>query len=229
MKSKKVRAPEGIQTGGGIDARTDGPNFRFADLRGWVTEAEKLGELKTITGASWERDIGMAAELVLRDDNAPCLLFDEIPGYPKGFRVLTNFYGGKRKNMTMGFPDDLTKLELTDAHFKYQIDGLPTIPHVVVEDGPILENVIEGDDVDVTMFPTPLWHEHDGGRYLGTGSFDVTLDPDSDWINVGCYRVMVHNEKQVGIYMSPGKHGRIHRDKYEERGERMPIVVVVGG
>jgi 4-hydroxy-3-polyprenylbenzoate decarboxylase len=29
--------------------------------------------------------------------------------------------------------------------------------------------------------------------------------------------------------MSPGKHGRIHRDKYEARNEPMPVVVVVGG
>jgi 4-hydroxy-3-polyprenylbenzoate decarboxylase len=40
---------------------------------------------------------------------------------------------------------------------------------------------------------------------------------------------MIQNEKQVGIYMSPGKHGRVHRDKFDERGERMPVVVVAGG
>jgi len=226
MKSKKTFAPEGVQSAG---TGVKGVNFAFEDLRGWVEETDRLGELRRVNGASWEEDIGMAAELLLRDGNAPAVLFDEIPGYPKGFRVLTNFYGGKRMNMTMGFPTSLSKLELTDAHFKYQIDGLPTIPYEVVDDGPVMENVLEGDDVDITMFPTPLWHEHDGGRYFGTGSFDVTLDPDSDWINVGCYRVMVQNEKQVGIYMSPGKHGRVHRDKYEERGERMPVVVVAGG
>ena len=227
MKTERTRAPEGVQTAS--DTELSGPNMAYTDLRGWLTEAEKLGEVKTVKGASWEREIGMASELVLRDEKAPCVVFDEIPGYPKGFRVLTNFFGGKRMNMTLGFPTDLNKLELTDAHHDYQVEGNPTIPYEIVDDGPVFENILEGDDVDVTKFPTPKWHEHDGGRYFGTGSFDVTQDPDSDWINVGCYRVMVQNEKEVNIYMSPGKHGRIHRDKFEERGERMPIVVVAGG
>ena len=227
MSTEKTRAPEGIQTAGDTDVK--GVNMAYRDLREWLAEAEKLGEVKTVKGASWEREIGMAAELVLRDDKAPCLVFDEVPGYPKGFRVLTNFFGGKRMNMTLGFPTGLSKLELTDAHFAYQVEGNPTIPYEIVDDGPVFENVLEGDAIDVTKFPTPIWHEHDGGRYFGTGSYDVTQDPDSDWINVGCYRVMVQNEKEVNIYMSPGKHGRIHRDKFEERGERMPIVVVAGG
>ena len=38
-----------------------------------------------------------------------------------------------------------------------------------VNDGPIFENVMKGDDVDVTVFPTPKWHEDDGGRYGETG------------------------------------------------------------
>ena len=227
MKSRKTRMPEGVQIASGEGLAR--PNMAYTDLREWLVEAEKLGEVENVTGASWEREIGMASELVLRDDDAPCVVFDEVPGYPKGYRVLTNFFGGRRRNMTLGFSPDLTKLELADSHRAYQVEGMPTIPYEVVEDGPVFENVLEGNDVDITKFPTPVWHEHDGGRYFGTGSFDVTKDPDSDWINVGCYRVMVQNEKEVNIYMSPGKHGRIHRDKFEERGERMPIVVVAGG
>jgi len=92
-----------------------------------------------------------------------------------------------------------------------------------------MENVFEGDAVDLNMFPAPLWHEDDGGRYLGTGSYTVTLDPDSDWMNLGTYRVMIHDEKHVGCYMCPGKHGRIHRDKYAALGEPMPVSIVIGG
>ena len=49
----------------------------------------------------------------------------------------------------------------------------------------------------------------DGGRYIGTGSFNVTRDPDEGWINCGTYRVMIHDAKTAGFYISPGKHGRI--------------------
>ena len=93
----------------------------------------------------------------------------------------------------------------------------------------MLQNVITGDDVDITMFPAPQWHEADGGRYIGTGCYSVTRDPDDGWLNQGTYRVMVHDRDSVGIYISPGKHGRMHRDKYAARGERMPMAIVLGG
>jgi 4-hydroxy-3-polyprenylbenzoate decarboxylase len=98
-----------------------------------------------------------------------------------------------------------------------------------VEDGPVLENIKTGDEVNVLSFPAPLWHERDGGRYIGTGSFNITQDPDEGWVNLGTYRVMVHDEKTVGFYISPGKHGRIHRDKYMGRNEPMPAAVALGG
>ncbi|MBI3061894.1 MAG: UbiD family decarboxylase, partial [Deltaproteobacteria bacterium] len=68
-----------------------------------------------------------------------------------------------------------------------------------------------------------------GGRYIGTGSYNITQDPEEGWVNLGTYRVMVHDEKSVGFYISPGKHGRIHRDKYMARKEPMPAAIVLGG
>ena len=90
-------------------------NFAYQDLRDWLAEAEKLGELETITGASWQEDIGMAATVAKYRDGSPALLFDEVPGCAKGFRVLCNFFGGKRKNLTLGFPEHLDKVELSEA------------------------------------------------------------------------------------------------------------------
>src|SRR5262249_38716385 len=98
-----------------------------------------------------------------------------------------------------------------------------------VDDGPIFENVMTGDDVDVTAFPAPKWHANDGGRYIGTGSFNITRDPDEGWVNCGTYRVMIHDAKTAGFYISPGKHGRQMRDKYQARRAPMPVAVVCGG
>lgn len=220
VASDQVTATEALQ---------NAPHIPYEDLREWLAEAQKLDEVKIVKGASWERDIGMATEVVLHDENAPCVVFEDIPGTLPGSRVLVNFFAAKRKNMTLGFPTDLTKLQLTDGFHKHYMAELRTVPYQVVKKGPVLENIIEGDDVDVTRFPTPLWHELDGGRYIGTGSFNVTKDPDSGWVNLGTYRVMIHDQKSVGFYISPGKHGRIHRDKYQERGEPMPTLIVVGG
>ncbi len=203
--------------------------FPYEDLREWIAAAEKLGEVRVVKGASWQEDIGLAADLVMHSDTAPCVIFDEIPGYPKGYRVLVNFFGGKRKNMTLGFPESYSKIELSEAFLNTYLQELKTIPYQVVTDGPILENVLTGDAVDVLKFPVPRWHAHDGGRYIGTGSFNVTRDPEENWINAGTYRVMIHDRNSVGFYISPGKHGRIHRDKYQARNEPMPVVIVPGG
>lgn len=231
--------PIGAMTAGTEDPRVavsdsssrDGHRARFAytDLREWIEQAEQLGEVRTVSGASWQEDIGMAAEIVQHSATAPCVIFDDVPGCPKGFRVLTNFFGGKRQNMTLGFPTDLSKLELSEAFLSTYLKDLKNIPFQEVSDGPIFENVLTGDDVDVTKFPVPVWHERDGGRYIGTGSFNVTVDPVENWVNVGTYRVMIQDKRTVGFYISPGKHGRIHRDKYQAQGKLMPTVIVAGG
>jgi 4-hydroxy-3-polyprenylbenzoate decarboxylase len=67
--------------------------FLYEDLRGWIEEARKLGEMRDVEGATWQEDIGMATEMLHHTDPAPAALFDSVPGYPKGFRVLTNFFG----------------------------------------------------------------------------------------------------------------------------------------
>jgi UbiD family decarboxylase len=43
------------------------------------------------------------------------------------------------------------------------------------------------------------------------------------------YRVMVQDKTSVGFYISPGKHGRIHLDKYRARKQTMPVAIVAGG
>lgn len=71
----------------------------------------------------------------------------------------------------------------------------------------------------------PRWHERDGGRYIGTGHVVITRDPDKGWVNVGCYRVMVHDRNTMGMNISPGKHGRMHRQKYFDQGK--PVLLSV--
>jgi len=203
------------------------PKFLYDDLRSWIDQARKLGEVRNVAGATWEEEIGMATELLHLSDSAPAVLFDKIPGYPKGYRVLTNFFGGKRMNMTLGFPTEFSRVELSNE-FNKAFQEAKLMTYEFVKDGPILENVQRGDKVNVLSFPVPFWHENDGGRYIGTGSYDITQDPDEGWVNLGTYRVMVHDEKSVGFYISPGKHGRIHRDKYMARNQPMPVAVVVG-
>jgi len=205
------------------------PLLQYKDLRDWIAQAERLGEIRTASGLSWQEDIGMATELLQHDETSPSVIFDKIAGSLPGSRVLVNFFAGKRQNMTLGFPLELTKPELSEAVRVNYMSQLKRIPPKFVDDGPIFENVMMGDEIDVTQFPTPIWHKQDGGRYVGTGSFNVTRDPEEGWVNCGTYRVMIHDKTSVGFYISPGKQGRIHRDKYAARGEPMPVAIVAGG
>jgi UbiD family decarboxylase len=200
------------------------------DLREWLKRIDEIGELQVVTGANTDEDIGMATEILGRTRPSKATIFDEIVGYKKGWRVLANGLGSfKRIAVTLGLPLDGTPHELVKAWQERVRKGITTIPAEVVKDGPVFENVMRGSEVDVLKFPAPKWHEFDGGRYIGTGSFDVTKDPDDGWVNLGTYRVMVQNKNTVGFYISPGKHGRQHRDKWFARGEKMPVAFVPGG
>jgi 4-hydroxy-3-polyprenylbenzoate decarboxylase len=129
--------------------------------------------------------------------------------------------------MALGLATDLGPGELARA-WRAKSRGLGNVPVKEVQAGPIFENVCRGIDVDLTRFPAPRWHEHDGGRYLGTGDIVVTRDPDNGQINLGTYRMMVHDRDKIGLFIEPGHHGRLHRDKYFERGQAMPVAAVFG-
>ncbi|MBI4318729.1 MAG: UbiD family decarboxylase [Chloroflexi bacterium] len=204
------------------------PRTKYKDFREWIELSRQLGEVKDVEGASADEDIGLATDLLQHTENAPIAVFDSIPGYPKGYRVLVNIFGSLRRiALSLGLPVDASAQELVEE-WRGRLRKLAPIPPLYVDDGPVLENLHTGEDVDVLKFPAPKWHEHDGGRYLGTGSMDITVDPDTGWVNSGTYRVMVHDRNRIGFYISPGKHGRLHRDKYFERNQPCPVVVATG-
>jgi UbiD family decarboxylase len=208
---------------------SSGYNLAYPDLREWIKAIDAMGQLKHVNGANVENDIGEATDVLHHTAGSPAALFDNIPGYAPGFRVLVNaFQTHGRICYTLGVPHDAPLAEMQDA-WRRKRKEMQAIAPVEVTDGPVMENIMRGDDVNLMKFPAPKWHPNDGGRYLGTGSYDITRDPDEGWVNCGTYRVMLHNEKQVGYYISPGKHGRIQRQKYFDRGMEMPVAMVIGG
>src|SRR5712692_7889982 len=198
------------------------------DLRDWLRMVDAIGELKVLEGVDCEENIGRVTEMLHHTDEAPAVLFDAIPGYPRGYRILVNAQGERRRlAVSLGLPVDIGVWELMEE-WERRMDGTQPLAHEFVERGPVTENVFEGDAVDLLKFPTPRWHPQDGGPYLGTGDCVLTQDTESGWINMGTYRVQVHSRNETGLYISPGKHGRLHRDKHFERGEPLPAVVLCG-
>ncbi|MGH7248330.1 MAG: hypothetical protein ACREH9_09515, partial [Pseudomonadota bacterium] len=118
------------------------PYLPYHDLRQWLEEAKKLGEVREVAGLSYERDIGMVAEMSAHADDAPCFVFKDLPGTLNGSRLLINFFAGRRKAMTLGFSAELSKLELSES-FRINYAGMRRrIPPRYVETGPVMQNVM---------------------------------------------------------------------------------------
>jgi UbiD family decarboxylase len=199
------------------------------DLRDWLAQMDAAGELQKVSGANREEEIGGIVDIYQRQTNRPALLFDAIPGYPKSYRVVANLLTGvKRIALTFGMPAESTEMDLVHFWKKY-LEESKAIAPTVVKTGPILENVLAGGEVNLKRIPTPLWHEDDGGPYIGTACMVIMKDPDSGWINYGAYRVQSYDDPRIASVMcSKGKHGDILMRRYHERGQRCPIAVVVG-
>jgi 4-hydroxy-3-polyprenylbenzoate decarboxylase len=199
----------------------------YDDIRGLIDDVDKGGELCTINGSHWDLELGTVNEIVT-ETKGKALVFDNIQDYPEGYRVCTNLLQNPLGfRLAFGFPEGKSNLEIV-REFKDKMDQYEPVPPNYVETGPVMENVMKEGEADLFKFPSPRWHERDGGRYIGTGPLIITKDPEEDWINVGCYRVMIHDAKTASLYMSPGKHGNLQRQKYWAKGEDVPVVMTFG-
>ena len=203
-------------------------SIAYKDLRGFIDAADRLGELRRVDGADWDLEVGAITEVAARATKPKVVLFDNIKEYPKGFRVLTNAVcSAATTGLAFGLDPRLSGMEMIKA-WKQKLGSYKPLKPVEVAHGPVTENVESGERVDMLQFPTPRWHEHDGGRYIGTGCLVIMEDPDEKWTNVGTYRVCIHDRETLGIWISPGKHGRLIREKYWANGKSCPVVISFG-
>ena len=173
----------------------------FNDLREFLKRAEEMGQINRIEGADWNLEIGSITELQQSVPNAPLLLFDKIKGYKSGYRIITDFVNTELLvDLAMGFPLESRGVDLVRNWRDRFKDGIQPISPVEVKSGPIMENIHTGDEVDLFEFPTPKWHDMDGGRYIGTGDLIIQKDPDTGWVNMGTYRVQIHDKNTATIY-----------------------------
>jgi UbiD family decarboxylase len=203
----------------------------YRGLRGWLERVDAMGELKRVSGAHWDAEMGAITHMLTEKSGgaAPAILFDDVPGYARGYRTL---YGELssigRIALTLGLPlARERKVDIVKTYHERMRRLEPVAPRFV-NDGPILENVLTGARIDVLKFPVPRHHEQDNARYIGTADCVMTQDPDSGWFNLGAYRCQVYDGRTIGCQITEGKHGRIHRDTYFARGQAMKVVVLCG-
>src|SRR5215467_6108313 len=148
---------------------------QYRGLRGWLDQVEQMGELQHVNGAHWDVEMGAVTHMLTEKSrgNAPAILFDEVPGYPKGFRTLYGQLSSIRRiALTLGLPlDHDRKVDIVQRYHE-RMRELKPLPPRSVNDGPIFENVIEGDAVDVLKFPVPCQCGEDRPRCIGTAAGD---------------------------------------------------------
>jgi 4-hydroxy-3-polyprenylbenzoate decarboxylase len=210
----------------------EGKKMNYKDLREFLAKAEVFGELKTIHDVHWDKEMGAITEILYREkaEKSPALLFDRIKGYPEGYRCLYGMLNSPKRfalSMNLPLPKDEGLMSILKI-YRGKMKEMKLIPPKYVANGPVLENDLEGDKVDLLQFPSPIHHELDGGRYIGTADAVITRDPEEGWVNCGTYRVQLIDKDTCLLYISQGKQGRIQRDKYLDKGEPCPVVVVAG-
>ena len=199
------------------------------DLRTWLDDVDKLGQLMTVNNAHWKLELSTLTELINeRSKTRPAIVFDNIKEYPARHRVAVNLLSSlQRLALTLGIDPKLGPFDFVQR-WRQQVKKIQPIEPRKVKTAPVFENVQKGANIDLFKFPVPQWHELDGGRYIGTDDLVITRDPEEGWVNVGTYRIMIHGRDHMGLHMSPGKHGRVHRDKSHAEGKALPIAVSFG-
>jgi 4-hydroxy-3-polyprenylbenzoate decarboxylase len=219
--------------------------MKYQDLREFIAELEKRGELKRITT---EVDANLEITEICRrtlDKQGPALLFENVKG--SNIPVLANLFGTTgRVASAMGQEDlaalrELGKLlaELKQPEppkgLKDAIEKLPTLKKVLnmpvktVKKGLCQEVVIEGDDVDLSKLPIQTCWPGDVAP-LVTWGLTITKGPLKKRQNLGIYRQQVIGKNKLIMRWLSHRGGALDFKDWCEKnpGEPYPVAVAIG-
>jgi UbiD family decarboxylase len=86
------------------------------------------------------------------------------------------------------------------------VDSHDLVDPIVVESGPVKENSIEGNEIDLNAIPAPMVHETDGGKYIGTYGVNILASPDGQWVNWSINRIMIVGKNTMTGACYPPQH-----------------------
>ena len=194
----------------------------FGDMRSWMKALDAAGELHRVEAeVDWNVELGTIARLAQGPGTGPALLFNNIKDYGKNARCHQVFTGAlsspRRVAMMLGLPSDAHARELVKLGRTVLTE---TVAPKIVKTGPVKENVLKGEDVDLYEFPVPQWNCIDGGRYILTYGGVVTKDPHTGAMNVGVYRGMVAAKDKIPILMWRAQHIGHHVTAWQQAGHK---------
>ncbi|MBI4627191.1 MAG: UbiD family decarboxylase [Candidatus Rokubacteria bacterium] len=186
------------------------------DMREWIAQLDKAGELHVVTRAVDPRT-EMGA--LLYQSREKGLLFQDLTGYP-GWRALGQAPANPR-HAAIAFDTTLEQLVPRVADLIAR-----TIPPRLVDTGPVKEVITRGADVNLLELPAHQAGVLDSGPFIASGLI-ISKDPDTGRRNLAFHRLQVKGRNRTGILLLP-RHTYANYRKYEAKGEAMPVAIVIG-
>src|SRR5829696_6153816 len=218
-------------------------------LREFIKAIDGIRELARITHPVRARlEIAEIADRVMKSPGGgPALLFEHVlldNGQRSEHPVAINLFGSMRRMCLAlgtetldgigGRISEMLNLKVPEGLFG-KLAMLPKLaeigkfpPRVKGGRAPCQELVLQADAVNLDFIPFLTTWPGDGGRYI-TLPMVVTTDPTRGIRNVGMYRVQVLGRNTLAMHWQRHKVGAGHWREMGVRGERMPVVIALGG
>lgn len=220
----------------------------FDDLQSFIAALDAAGELVRISHPVRVRlELCEIADRVSKQPGGGKALLFEKPilddGTVSRHPVAINLFGSmKRMSMALGVESldevgaritQLMDLKMPDGLIA-KLGMLPRLlevakfpPRRKAGSPRCQEVVLTGKQIDLTKLPIITCWPEDGGPYV-TLPMVVSKDPKRGIRNVGMYRVQVLGKDSVAMHWQRHKVGAAHWREMAERGEKMPVCIVVG-
>ena len=217
----------------------------YKNLREYIARLEQEGELvrvKTLVSTRFE--IAEITDRMVKSEGGGKAILFENTGTE--FPVITNMMGSSHRiAMALGVErlDDIAERIqslLGDAlspkgSLWEKMRMLPLLadvakwfPQSVSGRGECQQVIWQGDEVDLERLPMLHSWECDGGAFV-TLPMVNTVDPETGLRNVGMYRMQRFDKRTTGMHWHIHKTGARHYDAYKRLGQKMPVVVTLGG
>jgi len=216
--------------------------MKCSDLRDFIAQLEKLGELKRISvEVDPHLEMTEICDRTLRA-GGPALLFENPKGYD--MPVLANLFGTPRRvAMGMGQEDVSALREIgkllaflkepdPPKGFKDAIEMLPMFRQVmrmspkVLRSAPCQQVVIEKDDVDLYQIPVQHCWPGDAGP-LVTWPLVITRGPEKERQNLGIYRQQVIGRNRLIMRWLSHRGGALDYQEFRKANPDKPYPVAV--
>src|SRR5918992_3726174 len=221
----------------------------LSNLREFISAIDRIGELVRIAQPVRARlEIAEIADRVMKSPGGgPALLFEHVVlenGQRSRQPVAINLFGSMRRMcLALGVDHldqvgdritEMLNLKVPEGLFG-KLAMLPKLaemgkfPPRVRGGRPACQEVVQRDDaVNLDEIPFLTTWPSDGGRYI-TLPMVITTDPSRGIRNVGMYRIQVLDRTTLAMHWQRHKVGAGHWREMAARGERMPVVIALGG